>query len=545
MTATIAAVVAMYAAFLVVGWLGSRKAGAGTPADLIVAGRQMPLIVAALTMTATWVDGGYLLGTAEGVYKSSIQLGVQGGLCFGISLIVGGIFFAGIMRRFGFTTLIDPFEARFGKLWAAVLFLPALAGELFWSAELLVALGSSFGVLLDTELTTAILVSAGVTTAYTMLGGMWSVAYTDIFQLALVAIGLVAALPFALSGAGGLVSSWSQYAAARPDGVNLIPLLESGGGLWTPASIVSWWDVSVMLIFGGIPWNCYFLRVLSCQSPQRARQHSILAGVLTIAFIVPPLLMGVAALAYPWPQATLGRLHVTPAETLPTIFAQAVPPLVGFLGTAAIIGAVTSSFSSSILSAGSMLSWNGLKRLLWPSLSILQMKRVIRTSIMFFGAAAAVLALKVQSVQALWFFTSDLVFVLLFPQLVFALFDKRVNCIGSIAAFAVSLVLRAGGGEPLLGLPHFVPYPEIFAGVLPGSPADWYDRQTGAMLFPVKTFAAGAGLVLLPVVSRITRRWNDPRPLHNPVERERDGNLDPDAAAKDGENVRRGESRTA
>ena len=162
-------------------------------------------------MTATWVDGGYLLGTTEGAYKSSIQLGIQGGLCFGISLILGGVFFAGVMRRFGFTTLIDPLEARFGKRWAAVLFLPALAGELFWSAELLVAIGSTFGVLLGMPLTTAILLSAVVTTAYTMLGGMWSVAYTDIFQLGLVAVGLLAALPYVLEGAGGLHHAWATY----------------------------------------------------------------------------------------------------------------------------------------------------------------------------------------------------------------------------------------------------------------------------------------------------------------------------------------------
>ena len=63
-----------------------------------------------------------------------------------------------------------------------------------------------------------------------------------------------------------------------------------------------------------------------------------------------------------------------------------------------------------------------------------------------------VMALEVQSVQALWFFTSDLVFVLLFPQLVFALFDP-----GESHRFdrgvLVSLVLRFGGGEPLSGCP--------------------------------------------------------------------------------------------
>src|SRR6202007_1922357 len=121
----IGAVVGMYGAFMLVGWLSSRKVRHGTAADLIVAGRAMPMWIAALTMTATWVDGGYLLGTTEGAYKSSIQLGGQGGLCFGISLILGGAIFAGTMRRLAFTTLIDPLEARFGRRWAAVLFLPA------------------------------------------------------------------------------------------------------------------------------------------------------------------------------------------------------------------------------------------------------------------------------------------------------------------------------------------------------------------------------------------------------------------------------------
>jgi solute carrier family 5 (high affinity choline transporter), member 7 len=497
MTAAVAAVLAMYIAFLVVGWLASRKVREGTPADLIVAGRNMPLIVAALTMTATWVDGGYLLGTAEGVYKSSIQLGAQGGLCFGVSLVLGGVFFAGIMRRHAFTTLIDPFEARFGKKWAAVLFLPAIAGEVFWSAELLVAIGSTFGVILGMDLTTAILLSAVVTTFYTVLGGMWSVAWTDIFQLGLVALGLVAALPFALHGAGGLQTSWMHYVAARPDGSSLVPVSRSSTGLWTTPSIVSWWDVSLMLMLGGIPWNCYFQRVLSCQTPQKARGHSLLAGVLTMAFVAPPLLMGIAAFAYPWPAATIARLERYPAEVMPVLFAQAVPPVIGILGFAAIIGAVTSSFSSSILSAGSMLSWNGLKRLVWPSLGVTHMKRVIRSSILLFGTAATVLALKVQSVQALWFFTSDLVFVLLFPQLVFALFDKKVNRTGSIAAFVVSFVLRAGAGEPLLGLPRFIPYPETL---------------------PFRVLAAAAGFVLLPVVSRATARWDRPQPLRNPVE---------------------------
>ncbi len=484
----------MYGAFMVVGWLASRKVKEGTAADLIVAGRSMPLWVAALTMTATWVDGGYLLGTTEGAYKNSIQLGIQGGLCFGISLILGGIMFAGIMRRYGFTTLIDPLEARFGKRWAAVLFLPALGGELFWSAELLVAVGSTFGVLLGMTLTTAILLAAVVTTAYTMLGGMWSVAYTDIFQLSIVAIGLAVALPFVLSGAGGLHHAWATYIAARPEGGGIMPPWQPHTALWTHASVIGWWDTSVMLMLGGIPWNCYFQRVLSCRSPRAAQGQSILSGVLTIGFTVPPLLMGVSAFSYPWSADIVARLTARPAEVMPMLFLHAVPRVIGLLGLAAIVGAVSSSFSSSILSAGSMLSWNVVKRLLWPSVSVGQMKRVIRSSILLFGAVATVLALKVQSVQALWFFTSDLVFVLLFPQLLFALFDPKVNRTGSIVAFVVSFIVRVGGGEPLLSLPPLFAYPDTM---------------------PFRIVAAGAGLILLPLVSRATARWDPPQPLRN------------------------------
>ena len=410
----------MYASFIGIGWLASRRSAGGAEADdFMVAGRAMPLWLATFTMTATWVDGGYLLGTAEGVYRTSLASGLQGGVCFGISLIIGGVFFARRMRALEFHTLIDPFEARFGAKWAVVLAMPAVLAEMFWSAELLVALGSTFGVVLDLNLATGIVISAAVVTLYTMAGGMWAVAYTDAFQLVLVGVGLAAALPYALSAAGGLSHAWNVYQAAPHQ-----PALSS----------VSWWDASVMLMLGGVPWNCYFQRVLSCRSPRAAQAHSILSGLMTIALTIPPLLMGLVAFAYVWPPALADRLAVQPADALPLIFRYVTPPVIGLLGLAAIVGAVTSSFSSSILSAGSMFAWNVYRRLLQPDMSVGRLTIVMRLAIALLGVGAVWMALKVQSVQALWFFTSDLVFVLLFPQLVYALFDRKANLVGSIAA---------------------------------------------------------------------------------------------------------------
>ena len=473
----LAAIGLMYASFVAIGWLASKRAAGGGTDDFMVAGRAMPLWLATFTMTATWVDGGYLLGTAEGAYRSSLASGLQGGVCFGISLIIGGVFFARRMRALEFHTLIDPFEARFGARWAVVLSLPAVLAETFWSAELLVALGSTLGVILNLDLVTGIVISAVVVTLYTMLGGMWAVAYTDAFQLVLVGIGLAAALPYAMSAAGGLSHMWSVYQLAPHD---------------RSLTSVSWWDVSIMLMLGGVPWNCYFQRVLSCRSPRAAQAHSILSGLLTIVLTIPPLLMGLVAFAYVWPPELAARLGTQPADALPLIFKHIVPPFIGLLGLAAIVGAVTSSFSSSILSAGSMFGWNVCARLLAPGMPTRTLTAIMRATILTLGVAAVLMAIKVQSVQALWFFTSDLVFVLLFPQLVSALFDSKANLIGSIAAFTVSLILRLGGGEPLFGVPALIPYPE------------W---------LPFKTIAAGAGMILLPAVSRMTGAWFSPRPL--------------------------------
>ncbi|MBX9791134.1 MAG: sodium:solute symporter family protein [Pirellulales bacterium] len=514
----VGAVVALYGAFIVVGWLGARKTRHGGASDLLVAGRAMPLWIATLTMTATWVDGGYLLGTSEGA-QTSLALGIQGGFCFGISLILGGLFFAGRMRRLEYTTLVDPFESRFGKGWAAVLMLPALFGETIWAAELMVAIGSTMAVILGLNLTTSILLSAAIVTLYTVWGGMWAVAYTDVVQLGLIPVGLLIAIPFALDRVGGWETCSSRYEAAHGEAARLVPPLRATEGYWQRPTILRWWETSAMLIMGGIPWNCYFQRVLSCKTPNSARWHSLLAGLLTMLLVVPPLLLGMAASAYQWPAEQAAVLAAEPALTLPWLLREMTPHLVAVLGLAAIVGAVTSSFSASILSAGSMLSWNVYRRLLAPQATVAQLKLVIRYSILALGIGAAVFALRVASVQQLWFFTSDLVFVLLFPQLVMALFDPRANRYGSMAAFGVSLVLRLAGGEPLLGLPALVPYLDSIAVALPGEPEQWYDPETGTSAIPFKLMAAVAGLVVLPIASRLTARWDAPRPLEriNPL----------------------------
>jgi hypothetical protein len=57
--------------------------------------------------------------------------------------------------------------------------------------------------------------------------------------------------------------------------------------------------------------NGYFQRVLSCRTPANARKMSIHSGMLTMAFVVPPLLIGMAALTYEFQLfCAVGSVHV-------------------------------------------------------------------------------------------------------------------------------------------------------------------------------------------------------------------------------------------
>jgi hypothetical protein len=57
-------------------------------------------------------------------------------------LRAGGLFFANKMRTAGYVTMLDPFQRKYGERMGGLLFLPALLGEVFWSAAILSALGT-------------------------------------------------------------------------------------------------------------------------------------------------------------------------------------------------------------------------------------------------------------------------------------------------------------------------------------------------------------------------------------------------------------------
>ena len=125
----------------------------------MLAGRNIGLLVGVFTMTATWVGGAYINGTAEQVFSTGL-LACQAPLGYAISLVVGGFLFARPMRNAGYVTMLDPFQRKYGQRMGGLLFIPALLGEVFWSAAILSALGATISVIFtDVSMTTSIIIS--------------------------------------------------------------------------------------------------------------------------------------------------------------------------------------------------------------------------------------------------------------------------------------------------------------------------------------------------------------------------------------------------
>lgn len=501
MSIQLVVILIFYALIFLVGVYAARREKASPHGgDMILAGRDLSLAVGIFTMTATWVGGGYINGTAEAVYDPTRGLlWAQAPWGYAISLVVGGLLFARVMHGHGFRTLLDPFERRYGERMVAVLFIPALVGEVFWSAAILTALGTTFGTILGYDFSISIIVSSAVAVGYTMLGGLRAVAYTDVVQLICIAVGLTIALPYAVGHAGGLERVITEYTASFGERASLLPPASAFLGRGDlGSSIWQWADLALLLMLGGVPWQVYFQRVLACRSANGAVGMSLAAAVGCLLLAIPPILIGAVGATADWSLAG-GTAPTNAALVLPQVLHTLVPPVIGVIGLGAVAAAVMSSVDSSILSASSMFMWNIYRPLLRPDATPEDSQRTMRITVLVIGSAATVLALQVGSVYALWYLCADLVYVVLFPQLVMALWFKKANAIGAAAGIACGLLLRIGAGEPLLGLPSLLPYPMTGAD--------------GISMFPFRTFSMLMNFAAIAVVSVLTQRLQPARPL--------------------------------
>ncbi|KAI5703493.1 hypothetical protein M8J76_012292 [Diaphorina citri] len=152
-----------------------------------------------------------------------------------------------------------------------------------------------------------------------------------------------------------------------------------------------------------------------------------------------------------------------------------------------------SSADSSVLSASSMFARNVYKLIFRQNASEMEIIWVMRAAIFVTGILSTVMALTIPSIYGLWSMCSDLVYCILFPQLLMVVhFKHHCNTYGSLAAYIMAFLVRVSGGEPQLGLSPFIYYPD-------------YDYENSRQMFPFRTMAMLMSLSTLASVSWLSK----------------------------------------
>ncbi|XP_051840255.1 high affinity choline transporter 1 [Antechinus flavipes] len=490
------AIIVFYLLILMVGiWAAWKTKNSGSSEErseaIIVGGRDIGLLVGGFTMTATWVGGGYINGTAEAVYVPGYGLAwAQAPIGYSLSLILGGLFFAKPMRSKGYVTMLDPFQQLYGKRMGGLIFIPALMGEMFWAAAIFSALGATISVIIDININLSVIVSALIAILYTLVGGLYSVAYTDVVQLFCIFLGLWISVPFAMS-----------HHAVADIGFTAVHKLfqEPWLGSLKSNEVYTWIDNFLLLMMGGIPWQAYFQRVLSSSSATYAQVLSFLAAFGCLVMALPAILIGAIGASTDWNKTTYGLPEPIERQEadmiLPIVLQYLCPVYISFFGLGAVSAAVMSSADSSILSASSMFARNIYQLSFRQNASDREIVWVMRITVFLFGAAATAMALLAKSVYGLWYLSSDLVYIIIFPQLLCVLFIKGTNTYGAMVGYVLGLIFRIIGGEPYLYLQPLILYP----GHYRDEDGIYHQR------FPFKTFAMSISFLTNIFVSYLAK----------------------------------------
>jgi solute:Na+ symporter, SSS family len=326
-------------------------------ADYMVAGRSLPLYMNIATVFATWFGAETVLSVSATFAKDGLS-GIPGDP-FGASvcLVLAALLFAKLFYRMNLMTIGDFYKQRYGKGVEVITSFAIVASYLGWTSAQMTALGLVIHVLSGgaLALNTAILIGAGVVLIYTIFGGMWSVAFTDLFQTVVIIIGLSLVAWLVSDMAGGTQKVIAQAAA-------------DGKFNWMPADSKGWWAMAgafFAFAFGSIPQQDVFQRMTSAKDEATAVRGTIFGGLIYFCFAFIPIFIAYAAVvADPQVAKLFGAEDARGIQkVLPDLVLNKMPLWAQVMFFGALLSAILSTASGALLAPTSLFTENVVKPL--------------------------------------------------------------------------------------------------------------------------------------------------------------------------------------
>jgi SSS family transporter len=435
--------------------------------DYVVAGRSLPLYMNTATVFATWFGAESVLSVSVEFSKSGLGGIIADPFGSSMCLVIVALLFARAFYRMDLLTIGDFYRKRYGRSMELGTSVVIAISYLGWTAAQLTALGLVFATLTGgaISLQTGIILSGAIVLAYTIWGGMWSVAMTDLFQSVMIIAGL------------GIIA-WFVGDQAGGPGKVVGAAVEAGKFEFWPRGGAREWLAFVTafltLAIGSIPQQDIFQRVTSAKNERTAIAGSLLGGGVYFCFVFVPVYIVAAGLLI---DPSLGTLLSSPdardtQRILPEFILAHTPLWIQVLFFGALLSAILSTASGAIIAPTSLCTEN-IIRPLYPRMSDRQFLLTLRVVLVAFTLAALVFALN--SKQTMYDMVQNAYTVTLVAALVplaAGIFWKRANNAGAILSAGLGLVawmIAAFTAADALVPPTLVGLGFSIAGMVAGS----------------------------------------------------------------------------
>lgn len=448
-------------AFVVLYLLGTLALGAWagrrihSTADFAIAGRSLPLVMVITTTFATWFGAETVMGIPAKFVQGGLNAIVEDPFGAGTCLILVGLFFASKLYRMNLLTIGDFYRHRYGRGLEVFCSVAIILSYLGWVAAQITALGLVFSVLTDGAMgeTAGMIVGTLAVLVYVVIGGFLAVAWTDFIQMIVLVVGMSVIAVFAADLAGGAGVVLAQ--AATQDLWRFWP--EPGF-----TEIAFFIGAAVTMMFGSIPQQDVFQRVMSAKDADTARKGAVIGGAAYILFAFVPMFIVASAVVVMGDEA-LALAKDDYQRLLPAFVMGKMPLLMQILFFGALLSAIKSTSSATLLAPSTSFVENILKNLR-PRMSDREQLRAMRWTIVVFAALVLAYAIFMQGTSIFDLVSSayQVTLVAAFVPLVFGLHWKRATTQGAIVSVAAGLALW------VLSFPQVSSLGEHFPGQLAG-----------------------------------------------------------------------------
>jgi Na+/proline symporter len=400
-------------------------------ADFAVAGGQFGTPIVAAIVFATWFGAETVLGIPATFRKEGLRGLVADPFAAAGCLVLVGLVFARPLFRLDVLTLGDFFRDRFDRTAEVALSLCIAFSYLGWIAAQFVALALVFDVLSGgaIDMRTGIVAAALIVLLYTMAGGMWSVALTDVVQAAMIIVGM-ALVAWALADlAGGPARVLDDMMSG--DRMRFLPDPDA-------RSVLAWVSAALVVLFGSVPQQDVLQRIKSARDERTAVAASVAGGlVYLVVALVPIFLVCAAALIDP---ALVARLVERDYQLiLPTLVVERTPIAVQALFFGALVAAILSTAGGALLAPAVVLAENVVRPIARPASDAAAL-RIMRVTVLVLAIAVTAMALTSRmSIYELVNESGKVVLVSSFVPMAAGLFWKRATARGAHASIVAGL----------------------------------------------------------------------------------------------------------